>query len=125
VGANHEFFYAYIEGASSLSAADIADTFYKHLKKEISATEASLKEGQRLRVEYSSAAAGRIIVQSLRFQNPYLMLFHGVDENGNECTVLAHMGSVQLLLRVVTDDSGERKPIGFRGGSLETEETRE
>src|SRR5437868_15486199 len=77
--------------------ADYADTFYNRLKKEIADAEAALKEGQSLSLEYSSPSGDRVTVRNIGFRNPNLIMLYGSYQRGNDCTVLAHMESLQLI----------------------------
>ena len=92
----------------------LADTFYDQLRKNIEEIQKNVKKKEQLLIYYYPSPNEPILVTSIGFQNPYMMIFHGIDAMGNECAVLAHMLSVQLILRVVKiGDQKKKRKIGF------------
>lgn len=105
-----------IESLPSLATAanyNLADTFYDRLRQHIERIEAKLEEGQKLLVTFMNG--GEIIkLVEIGYHNPHLFVLYGVDADGNECNLLAHMETVQLTVRVVVDDENTiYNPIGF------------
>jgi hypothetical protein len=92
----------------------LADTFYDQLRRNIEQLQKSLKKKEQLLIYFYTSPNEPILVTSIGFQNPYMMIFHGIDAMGNECAVLSHMLSVQLILRVVKiEDRKKKRRIGF------------
>jgi hypothetical protein len=57
-------------------------------------------------------------VTNLGYHNPYLIKLFGKNERDEECIILTHMNSVQLLLVVEkTDARSPKRTIGFVGQS--------
>ena len=98
--------------------ATMADTFYNRLQEQISTGLAQLAEGEQLAVYYLGQSGSPILVTNLGYHNPYLIKLFGKNERDEECLVLAHMNSVQLLLVVEkTDARSPKRTIGFVGQS--------
>ena len=96
----------------------MANTFYDRLQEQISAAQAQLYEGEQLAVYYQGQVGSPIQVTNLGYHNPYLIKLFGKNESAEDCLVLAHMNSVQLLLVVEkTDASSPKRTIGFVGQS--------
>jgi hypothetical protein len=96
----------------------MADTFYDRLQEQISTALAQLVEGEQLAVYYQGQGGSSIQVTNLGYHNPYLIKLFGKNESDEECVVLAHMNSVQLLLVVEkTDARSPKRTIGFVGQS--------
>lgn len=92
----------------------LADTFYEQLRRNVEELQKKLKKNEQLLIYHYICATEAILVTSIGFQNPYMIVLHGVDAMGNECCVLSHMLSVQLALRVVKlDTKAKQKRIGF------------
>jgi hypothetical protein len=96
----------------------MANTFYDRLQEQISAAQAQLYEGEQLAVYYQGQGGSPIQVTNLGYHNPYLIKLFGKNESAEDCLVLAHMNSVQLLLVVEkTDARSPKRTIGFVGQS--------
>jgi hypothetical protein len=96
----------------------MANTFYDRLQEQISAAQAQLYEGEQLAVYYQGQVGSPIQVTNLGYHNPSLIKLFGKNESAEDCLVLAHMNSVQLLLVVEkTDASSPKRTIGFVGQS--------
>lgn len=96
----------------------MANTFYDRLQEQISAAQAQLYEGEQLAVYYQGQGGSPIQVTNLGYHNPYLIKLFGKNESAEDCLVLAHMNSVQLLLVVEkTDVRSPKRTIGFVGQS--------
>jgi hypothetical protein len=83
----------------------MANTFYERLQEQISAGLAQLAEGEQLTVYHQGQGGSSIQVTNLGYHNPYLIKHFGKNERDEECLVLAHMNSVQLLLVVEKTDA--------------------
>ena len=96
----------------------MANTFYDQLQEQISRKSAQLSEGEQLALYYQRQGDSPMQVNNLGYHNPYLITLFGKNESGEECIVLAHMNSVQLLLVVEkTDARSPKRTIGFVGQS--------
>ena len=96
----------------------MANTFYDRLQEHISAAQAQLYEGEQLAVYYQGQVGSPIQVTNLGYHNPSLIKLFGKNESAEDCLVLAHMNSVQLLLVVEKRDaSSPKRTIGFVGQS--------
>ena len=96
----------------------MANTFYDRLQEQISAAQAQLYEGEQLAVYYQGQVGSPIQVTNLGYHNPSLIKLFGKNESAEDCLVLAHMNSVQLLLVVEkTDARSPKRTIGFVGQS--------
>jgi len=96
----------------------MANTFYDQLQEQISSKSAQLSEGEQLALYYQQQGGSTMLVTNLGYHNPYLITLFGKNESDEECIVLAHMNSVQLLLVVEkTDARSPKRTIGFVGQS--------
>lgn len=96
----------------------MANTFYDQLREQISAAQAQLYEGEQLAVYYQGQGGSPIQVTNLGYHNPSLIKLFGKNESAEDCLVLAHMNSMQLLLVVEkTDARSAKRTIGFVGQS--------
>ncbi len=92
----------------------LADTFYEQIRVHIEAMQKNLKKNEQLLIYHYPSAGQPILVTSVDFQNPSMIVLHGLDSMGNECCVLTHMTSVQLVVRVMkVDQQTKRRRIGF------------
>jgi hypothetical protein len=99
----------------NLALEMMADKLYDRLENHIKDAESKLAEDEQLAVLFHSNAGEGIIVNDIGYHNPMLIKLYGTDQHGNDCTILAHMHSVQLILRVQKlQGTEQRKNIGFR-----------
>jgi hypothetical protein len=92
----------------------LADTFYEQIRAHIEAMQKNIKKNEQLLIYHYPSAGQPILVTSVGFQNPSMIVLHGLDSMGNECCVLTHMTSVQLVVRVIkVDQQTKRRRIGF------------
>ena len=93
-----------------------AHTLYEHLQEWITDAESELDKDEHLNLCYVSQAGDRISVSDIGYHNPHLIVLYGCDQQGNDCNVLVHMASVQLIVRPVKGtEHAKRRPIGFVG----------
>jgi len=100
----------------------LADTFYEQIRTHVEAMQKNLKKDEQLLI-YHNAGGQPILVTSIGFQNPSMIVLHGLDAMGNECCVLSHLTSVQLVVRVMkVDKQQKRRRIGFmhKSGTTKT-----
>ena len=96
----------------------MADTFYDRLQEQIQGSLGQLREGEQLAAYYYGQGSAPILVTNLGYHNPYLIKIFGKNERDEECLVLAHMNSVQLVLVVEkTDARSPKSTIVFVGQS--------
>lgn len=92
----------------------MADTFVDRLKGQKEAVEKESKDGEALVMSMHLANGETIVISEIGYHNPHLMIFYGEDSQGRDSSILAHVNSVQLVLRVIQiKDDDEKRPIGF------------
>ncbi len=92
----------------------LADTFYNMIQKHITKTQARLKRDEQLIALFVADTGEQITITHIGYQNPYLMILYGIDSSSRECNILAHMNSVQLVLKIdKVEASRERRQIVF------------
>ena len=93
-----------------------ADTFYDNLQELISDYQKELAKDEQLSLRYFFPSGETISIDDIGYYNPSVVIFHGTTNAGDECHILAHMNSVQLLVTISKAGSGvKRKQIGFTG----------
>jgi hypothetical protein len=91
----------------------LADTFYEQIRTHVEAMQKKLKKDEQLLI-YHNAGGQPILITSVGFQNPSMIVLNGLDAMGDECRVLSHMTSIQLVVRVIkVDKQQKRRHIGF------------
>jgi hypothetical protein len=103
---------------SLLKEGEYASTFYDRLEKYLEIIEKKLKEDEELAVYYYGQGQGAepIRIFNIGYHNPYLMILHGKDPQSQDCTVLLHTHSVQLILKIEQiKKKSKRRTIGFVG----------
>lgn len=91
----------------------MADTFYEHLKHHVEETEKELAEDEQLAVVYRDSVGQSFVVRDISYHNPNLIILYAQDANENECSILAHMNTVQLVLIRVKVKEAKPYRIGF------------
>lgn len=92
----------------------LADTLYEHIQEFIRKAEAELGAKQRLVVLFFDRVGRPIVVSDIGYHNPTMMIVWGMDPEGNDCSILVHMSSFELVLQVVEEQQETpRRPIGF------------
>jgi hypothetical protein len=92
----------------------MADTFYEQIRTNLEEMQKNLEENEQLLVYHYCPSGHPIFVTSIGFQNPAMIVLHGLDAMGNECCVLSHMTSIQLVVRVMqVEGEKKRRRIGF------------
>ena len=92
----------------------LADTFYEQIRVQIEAMQKKLKKNEQLLIYHNASSGQPILVTSIGFHNPSMIILYGMDSMGNECCVLTHLTSVQLVIRVMkVEDKAKRRRIGF------------
>ena len=105
-------------GPPVVSDYEMADTFYDRLESFITEAQSELEENQQLEISYASPAGEIITVTDIGYHNPYLIRLYGKDKRNQECTVLVHMNSVQLIVRTANlRDAEQHRRIGFLSDS--------
>lgn len=90
-----------------------ADTFYDRLRHQIENFQKDLKEDEQLAIYSYVGSNEPILITDIGYHNPFLITLYGTDSKENACCVLAHMSSVQLVLKIEKVSPEERKEIGF------------
>ena len=105
---------------------EYADEFYGRLEKHVEETRAQLKEGEQLAMFYYPRSGEAVVITDIGYRNPYLITLFGQDSQMNECHVLVHVQSVELVLKIVKSDAKvPRKGIGFIGDVAQKDEPSE
>jgi hypothetical protein len=92
----------------------LANTLYDRVQHFIKNAEAKLEAKQELLVLFFDRVGRPILVSDLGYHNPNMMIVWGTDTNGEDCSVLVHMSSFELVLQVVEEKpEAPRRPIGF------------
>ena len=103
--------------APSLSLPDnykLADTFYEQMRVHIEALQKNIKENEQLLVYHYNPSGDPFLVTNIGFQNPSMIVLHGIDAMGSECCVLQHMFNVELAIRVIkVGKETKTRRIGF------------
>jgi hypothetical protein len=91
----------------------MADTFFNRLKAAIETEEGDLEDNEQLSLVYYPAA-GSVRVIAVGCAEPDLLVLHGIDERGKECTVAAHVSAVALVIKRERIAEGDwRRKVGF------------
>ena len=92
----------------------LADTFYEQLRVNIEAMQKNIEKDEQLLIYHSVPGNPPILITNIGFQNPSMIILNGLDSMGNECAVLTHMTSVQLVVRVIKVEGPQKsRQIGF------------
>jgi hypothetical protein len=92
----------------------MADTFYDRIETFIKEAEGELKQDEQLEITCSSPSGEVILITDIGYHNPYLIMLYGQDKHMNQCTILTHMDSVQLMIKTISlEDAGKHRHIGF------------
>ena len=101
-----------------------ASNLYDRLQENIQTAKANLQADEELAAYYYIASGGIIGIKSFGYHDPYLIIIYGVDEQMNECKVLVHPYSFQIVLKVLKiENQNQRKTIGFIGDINRTSES--
>jgi hypothetical protein len=93
---------------------NMADTLHGQVQEVIEGAEKKLQEGQELVAWFFDRVGRPIRMTDLGYYNPNMMIVWGVDPEGNDCSVLVHMSSFELVLQVVeVKPEQPRRPVGF------------
>ena len=104
----------YLPPIKSAASLVYADTFYKSIEKAVTEARKGLASDEVLFI-YCYDGDEVITVHDIGYYNPMLLTIHG-ESNGEECTVLAHVNTVQLFMRKVKKDLAKSvRNIGFIG----------
>ncbi len=110
--------------SSSRSSTEIyhsdsyASTLYDRIQTNFETIRADLKEDEEL-FAYCTTTVGEVIkITGFGFQNPYLMIIYGEDQEMNPCQILTHAYSFQITMKVLKirdETQNQRRVIGFLG----------
>ena len=92
----------------------MADTLHEDTKALIEQTESKLEEGQHLVALYIDRSGAPVLVSDLGYHNPNMMVIWGTDIDGNDCSIITHMASFEIQLKVIDrQQDAPRRKIGF------------
>jgi len=80
--------------------ADEGKRFYEALLLEIERTKAELNGEERLELYLCSGINGPILVTSMGYSNPSMIMVDGRDAVGEQVKVLANWRSVQVCMKI-------------------------
>lgn len=86
------------------------------LEKRIKLFESKLNQNEDVMIMAASFGSTVIFyVHTIEFNNPSIIIFHGVDENGNEISLIQHCNQLNFLLQVGKREQPEqpKRQIGF------------
>ncbi len=96
-----------------------AQQLYETLAERIAAATAQARADERLAVYFDTPAGERLTVRSLGYQGTDLIVIAGADRWGVACQVLAHVQTVQLILKYEPVEAPQR-PVDLLGDRLVT-----
>lgn len=93
-----------------------AEVFYNLLKEHLLETQDRLDKDEELRVYYYDQAGNPILIKDIGYHNPSLIILYGQDTQRDECHILLHLQSVQLITKIekITDKIKAGR-LGFLG----------
>ena len=96
-----------------------AKQLYETLAATLAAATAQARADEHLAVYFDTPAGERLTVRSVGYQGADLIVIAGKDRWGAACQVLAHVQTVQLILKYEQAEVKHR-PIDFLGDRLRT-----
>jgi len=100
----------------TVDSGDLASTFYDRLEEGIKDFETNTVEDEHIEAHVVLSNGETIVAYDFGYHNPNLFYIWGLDSQGNEVSVLAHVSTVQVVMRRLknTPDHPKRE-IGFSG----------
>ena len=97
-----------------------AQVFVRQLQEWLDKFYASLRQDESLIALYQDPVGNIITVDQIGFHDPYMVAIVGEDSANNRTVVLAHMSTVQIVLKAVRDTDNtptapKKTKIGFIG----------
>ncbi len=92
------------------------ESFVKHLLQRIrGAQDKATQDGKTLLVTTYHPTVGPLNLFGIGFNAPDLLVLHGTDSSGADCSILSHASAVQITLRVVepTNETPPQRPFGL------------
>jgi hypothetical protein len=95
-----------------------ARVIFAELKEQIEGFQAKLAPNQEIGAYLASFGPQTLIsIERLDYSDPFLLIFHGTDQNGNRVELVQHTSQLSLLFTTVTLKEGSRgRRIGFHTG---------
>lgn len=96
----------------------MADTVYDRLKSGVDWAQERLRDDEE-RLLATTPPRLEVRVTDLGFHNPATIFLYGVDEEGNEVTIMVGMEALALCLHTGKKEAPEpRRTIGFRASDI-------
>lgn len=100
-----------------------AQLFFDQLRHWMNSFHANLRQDEYTVALYEDPVGNTITIRQIGFTNPHMIVLVGDDSYGNRSVVLAHLGSVQIILKAVrrtenTTEQPKKMAIGFLGDKL-------
>jgi hypothetical protein len=94
----------------------LAERFVDRLKSRLVDMQRELGQDEQLEVTAFLPSGKAINVESVRYENPALVILHGTEQDiGRECTLLMHQSSLQILVAVDKIPQGQTgRVVTFR-----------
>ena len=97
-----------------LSGRFDAKGVYDYLRLRIHDFESSLKENEEIGLQLANfGLAAQIHVRSMGFQDPNLVEFSGVDQNGHVATLIQHISQLNFMLVALKPVAVKPYRIGY------------
>jgi hypothetical protein len=91
-----------------------AKSLYERLQLHIRQMEAALDEEHEIGAQFVNFASSTVHVQEIGYHSPDILIFSGLDENGEPVQLLQSVSQFNVLFKVIKKvDETPRRPIGF------------
>lgn len=97
---------------NGISTADLASGMYERIQSQIKDLEEKLNPD-----EHILATIDNIAISEIGYYNPHLLIFYGINSQGNQVQKLIHINSLNMDLTVLETHNSDKKKksIGFLG----------
>jgi len=93
-----------------------SESFYESVHGRTQRIERGLKPGEGMKVTAHVGGRDPINVDAIGYDGQFVIVLWGTDpQTGNDCIILAHMSTVQLVVEVLSAGQQSHKTIGFKG----------
>lgn len=103
------------ERANRLAGRLDAEDLHKSLMQRVRAFERNLGDDEEIGIKLANfGEAAQLHIRMIDYQNPNLIIFHGVNHNDHKTTLVQHISQLNFLLIAVKAITEEPYRIGFR-----------
>lgn len=97
---------------------------FEHLRRRIHEFQKGLEDGEEIGLQLANfGLAAQLHVRTISYQNPNLIEFHGLDENGNKVSLIQHVDQLNFMLIAVKPVKEKPYRIGFLDDPSEPADT--